>query len=155
MSGVSYSGERLEEIPLAGGCDEHLRGKAERGAAEARVAVERAVISILAMLTAGILELVRLHVIATRGFSIFRQVPQYFVISTGEVFTFVGQLEFFYDQAPDAMVRVGLWVADGGGLRRHRLGIRLGGGENRSDGGCLRLLRDRTQVERASLVHSG
>ncbi|KQK05026.2 hypothetical protein BRADI_2g17465v3 [Brachypodium distachyon] len=107
------------------------------------------------MLTAGILELVRLHVIATRGFSIFRQVPQYFVISTGEVFTFVGQLEFFYDQAPDAMVRVGLWVADGGGLCRHRLGIRLGGGENRSDGGCLHLLRDRTQVERASLVHSG
>jgi peptide/histidine transporter 3/4 len=30
-------------------------------------------------------------------------VPQYFIIGAAEVFTFVGQLEFFYDQAPDAM----------------------------------------------------
>ncbi|KAK1660307.1 hypothetical protein QYE76_048469 [Lolium multiflorum] len=35
--------------------------------------------------------------------SIFWQVPQYFIIGAAEVFTFVGQLEFFYDQAPDAM----------------------------------------------------
>jgi len=35
--------------------------------------------------------------------SIFWQVPQYFFIGCAEVFTFIGQLEFFYDQAPDAM----------------------------------------------------
>jgi solute carrier family 15 (peptide/histidine transporter), member 3/4 len=35
--------------------------------------------------------------------SIFWQVPQYFIIGAAEIFTFVGQLEFFYDQAPDAM----------------------------------------------------
>ncbi|KQK02639.1 protein NRT1/ PTR FAMILY 8.2 [Brachypodium distachyon] len=70
------------------------------------------VISIFAMLAAGILELVRLRSIAAHGLygkkdiipiSIFWQVPQYFVIGAAEVFTFVGQLEFFYDQAPDAM----------------------------------------------------
>jgi solute carrier family 15 (peptide/histidine transporter), member 3/4 len=35
--------------------------------------------------------------------SIFWQVPQYFIIGAAEIFNFVGQLEFFYDQAPDAM----------------------------------------------------
>ncbi|TKY48838.1 NRT1/ PTR FAMILY 8.1 [Spatholobus suberectus] len=35
--------------------------------------------------------------------SIFRQVPLYFTISCAEVFfTFVGKLEFFYEQARDA-----------------------------------------------------
>ncbi|KAK8953687.1 Peptide transporter PTR1 [Platanthera guangdongensis] len=70
------------------------------------------VISILAMLAAGILEVVRLRIIAkhnlydNKGFvpiSIFWQIPQYFIIGAAEVFTFIGQLEFFYDQAPDAM----------------------------------------------------
>jgi peptide/histidine transporter 3/4 len=31
-------------------------------------------------------------------FSIFWQVPQYFIIGAAEVFTFVGQIEFFHDQ---------------------------------------------------------
>ncbi|KAL9328975.1 hypothetical protein ACSQ67_003978 [Phaseolus vulgaris] len=35
--------------------------------------------------------------------NIFWQVPQYFLLGAAEVFTFVGQLEFFYDQSPDAM----------------------------------------------------
>jgi len=70
------------------------------------------VISIFAMLAAGILEVVRLHIIARDNLydskdslpmSIFWQVPQYFIIGAAEVFTFIGQLEFFYDQAPDAM----------------------------------------------------
>ncbi|XVF54689.1 hypothetical protein PTKIN_Ptkin05aG0201000 [Pterospermum kingtungense] len=35
--------------------------------------------------------------------SIFWQIPQYFLVGCAEVFTSIGQLEFFYDQAPDAM----------------------------------------------------
>ncbi|XP_077215202.1 protein NRT1/ PTR FAMILY 8.1-like [Tasmannia lanceolata] len=69
------------------------------------------VISILAMLSAGILELVRLRMVKEHNYyeretlpmSIFWQVPQYFIVGAAEVFTFIGQLEFFYDQAPDAM----------------------------------------------------
>ena len=70
------------------------------------------VVSMFAMLAAGVLELVRLRTIAQRGLygendvvpiSIFWQVPQYFIIGAAEVFVFVGQLDFFYDQAPDAM----------------------------------------------------
>ncbi|VAH72051.1 unnamed protein product [Triticum turgidum subsp. durum] len=36
-------------------------------------------------------------------FSMVAAVPQYFIVGAAEVFVFVGQLEFFYDQAPDAM----------------------------------------------------
>ncbi|KAJ4704493.1 protein NRT1/ PTR FAMILY 8.1-like [Melia azedarach] len=69
------------------------------------------VISIFAMLTAGILEVIRLDIVKRNNYydleyiplSIFWQVPQYFLIGCAEVFTFIGQLEFFYDQAPDAM----------------------------------------------------
>jgi peptide/histidine transporter 3/4 len=68
-------------------------------------------ISILSMLSAGILELVRLRMVRRHNYyelehmsmSIFWQVPQYFLIGCAEVFTFIGQLEFFYEQAPDAM----------------------------------------------------
>lgn len=76
------------------------------------------VISVFAMVVAAVLEIQRLK-IAERdgvagnpgdadpkpvdGISIFWQIPQYFLIGAAEVFTFVGQLEFFYDQAPDAM----------------------------------------------------
>ncbi|KAE8689739.1 Protein NRT1/ PTR FAMILY 8.3 [Hibiscus syriacus] len=35
--------------------------------------------------------------------SIFWWIPQYFVVGCAEVFTFFRQIEFFYDQAPDAM----------------------------------------------------
>ncbi|XP_044968816.1 protein NRT1/ PTR FAMILY 8.2-like [Hordeum vulgare subsp. vulgare] len=70
------------------------------------------VVSIFSMVAAGVLELVRLRTIARHGLygeddivpiSIFWQVPQYFIVGAAEVFVFVGQLEFFYDQAPDAM----------------------------------------------------
>lgn len=68
-------------------------------------------ISIFAMLSAGILELVRLRMVRMHNYyelehmpmSIFWQVPQYFLIGCAEVFSFIGQLEFFYEQAPDAM----------------------------------------------------
>ncbi|KAI3830019.1 hypothetical protein L1987_04151 [Smallanthus sonchifolius] len=69
------------------------------------------VISILAMLSAGTLEVIRLGIVKRNDYynqehmpmSIFWQVPQYFLIGCAEVFTFIGQLEFFYDQAPDSM----------------------------------------------------
>lgn len=70
------------------------------------------VVSIIAMLVAGIVEVIRLHVVARDNLydskdyvpmSIFWQVPQYLIIAVAEVFTFIGQLEFYYDQAPDAM----------------------------------------------------
>ncbi|XVF55127.1 hypothetical protein PTKIN_Ptkin06aG0011300 [Pterospermum kingtungense] len=69
------------------------------------------VISVFAMLAAGTLELVRLREVKKHKYyelkhmpmSIFWQVPQYFIIGCAEVFTFIGQLEFFYEQAPDAM----------------------------------------------------
>ena len=68
-------------------------------------------ISVFSMLAAGILEVVRLDMVKRHNYyerktipiSIFWQVPQYFLIGCAEVFTFIGQLEFFYDQAPDAM----------------------------------------------------
>ncbi|CAN6196586.1 unnamed protein product [Urochloa humidicola] len=69
-------------------------------------------ISVLAMIAAGALEVVRLRVAAATGMldsaaylpiSIFWQVPQYFIIGAAEVFTFIGQIDFFYDQAPDKM----------------------------------------------------
>lgn len=68
-------------------------------------------ISIFAMVAAAILEVIRLRMVRRHNYyelkevpmSIFWQVPQYFLIGCAEVFTFIGQLEFFYEQAPDAM----------------------------------------------------
>lgn len=68
-------------------------------------------ISIFSMVAAAILELIRLKMVRRHNYyqleeipmSIFWQVPQYFIIGCAEVFYFIGQLEFFYEQAPDAM----------------------------------------------------
>lgn len=43
------------------------------------------------------------HELETVAMSVFWQVPQYLLIGLSEVFTSIGQLEFFYDQAPDVM----------------------------------------------------
>ncbi|KAF3439538.1 hypothetical protein FNV43_RR17816 [Rhamnella rubrinervis] len=67
-------------------------------------------ISIFSMIAAALLELKRLEIVRRHNYyeyehmptSIFWQVPQYFLIGCAEVFTFIGQLEFFYEQAPDA-----------------------------------------------------
>ncbi|CAL4951410.1 unnamed protein product [Urochloa decumbens] len=70
------------------------------------------IISTFSMLAAGVLEVVRLRVVARHGLygekdvvpiSIFWQTPLCFIIGFAEVFTNVGLMEFFYDQAPDAM----------------------------------------------------
>ncbi|KAL6203362.1 hypothetical protein ACLB2K_027062 [Fragaria x ananassa] len=68
-------------------------------------------ISIFSMVSAAILELIRLRKVKENNYyddehmpmSVFWQSPQYFLIGAAEVFTFIGQLDFFYDQAPDAM----------------------------------------------------
>ncbi|KAK7287474.1 hypothetical protein RIF29_00754 [Crotalaria pallida] len=69
------------------------------------------VISIISMIVAGILEVIRLDVVWKNNYydretipmTIFWQVPQYFLIGAAEVFTNIGQMEFFYGEAPDAM----------------------------------------------------
>lgn len=69
------------------------------------------VISVLAMVSAAIVEVVRLGIVKRHALydntdipmSVFWQIPQYMIIGCAEVFTFIGQLEFFYDQAPDSM----------------------------------------------------
>ncbi|KAA8532388.1 hypothetical protein F0562_032357 [Nyssa sinensis] len=69
-------------------------------------------ISILAILAAALVEIWRLDLARALNLvdkdvevplSIFWQIPQYALLGAAEVFTFIGQLEFFYDQSPDAM----------------------------------------------------
>ncbi|KAJ0788191.1 putative bacterial ABC-type protein transporter [Helianthus annuus] len=68
-------------------------------------------ISIFSMVCAGVLEVIRLEMVSRNNYyelehipmSILWQVPQYFLVGCAEVFTFIGQLEFFYEQAPDSM----------------------------------------------------
>ncbi|XP_062187199.1 protein NRT1/ PTR FAMILY 8.2-like [Phragmites australis] len=99
-------------VPLARRVTGHGRGFTQL----ARMGVGLVVLAV-AMLAAGTLEVERRRVIARHGMydsntgadgaylplSIFWQVPQYFVVGASEVFTFIGQMEFFYHQAPDAM----------------------------------------------------
>ncbi|CAO2827590.1 unnamed protein product [Amaranthus hypochondriacus] len=68
-------------------------------------------ISILAMVSAAIVEIKRLRIAEELGlveerveipYSILWQIPQFFLVGAAEVFTCVGQVEFFYDQSPDA-----------------------------------------------------
>ncbi|KAG5554108.1 hypothetical protein RHGRI_011848 [Rhododendron griersonianum] len=69
-------------------------------------------ISTLCMSAAALLEMKRLSIAKSQGLihedvpvplSILWQIPQYFLLGAGEVFTFIGQKEFFYNQSPDAM----------------------------------------------------
>lgn len=69
-------------------------------------------LSIFCMAAAAVVEIKRLQLARDLGLvdeavavplSIFWQVPQYFLLGAAEVFTFIGQYEFFYDQSPDAM----------------------------------------------------
>lgn len=75
------------------------------------------VIAIIAMISAGVVELFRLKH-AQKGktctscksassLSIFWQIPQYVLIGASEVFMYVGQLEFFNGQAPDGLKSFG------------------------------------------------
>jgi peptide/histidine transporter 3/4 len=75
------------------------------------------VFSILAMLVAALVERRRVQVAREYGLlddpdttipmSIFWLIPQYFRRGSTEIFTQVGQLEFFYNEAPDRMQSLG------------------------------------------------
>ncbi|KAJ3685175.1 hypothetical protein LUZ61_014339 [Rhynchospora tenuis] len=68
--------------------------------------------SILAMVSAALVEIKRLEIAQELDLthekvevpmSILWQIPQYAFVGAGVVFTSIGQIEFFYDQSPDAM----------------------------------------------------
>ncbi|XP_052202942.1 protein NRT1/ PTR FAMILY 8.2-like [Diospyros lotus] len=59
-------------------------------------------ISIFAMVSAALVEnRRRLHSPEPKSMTVFWLLPQFFLIGSAEVFTYVGQLEFFYDEATD------------------------------------------------------
>ncbi|XP_015893998.3 protein NRT1/ PTR FAMILY 8.3-like isoform X1 [Ziziphus jujuba] len=69
-------------------------------------------ISVICMSIAALVEIKRLQLAKALGLiheevavplSILWQIPQYVLLGSAEVFTFIGQHEFFYEQAPDAM----------------------------------------------------
>ncbi|XP_042503187.1 protein NRT1/ PTR FAMILY 8.3-like [Macadamia integrifolia] len=84
----------------------------ERGFSELQRMGIGLVLSILAMTAAAMVEHKRLEVAIAFDLvdhsvpvpvSILWQIPQYFLVGAAEVFTFIGHLEFFYNQSPDAM----------------------------------------------------
>ncbi|KAK8549828.1 hypothetical protein V6N13_055394 [Hibiscus sabdariffa] len=69
-------------------------------------------ISCLCMSAAAVVEIRRLQLVkeldlvdkqVAAPISILWQIPQYFLLGAAEVCTFIGKLEFFYNQSPDAM----------------------------------------------------
>lgn len=58
-------------------------------------------VSIFALASAALVEKKRRDSYSPSDMSVFWLFPQYFLIGTAEVFTYVGQLEFFYDEATD------------------------------------------------------
>lgn len=63
-------------------------------------------LSILGIASAAIVEIARLGQAETKtavSLTVFWQIPQFFILGAAEVFYFIGQLEFFYDQSPDSM----------------------------------------------------
>lgn len=84
----------------------------ERGFSELQRTGIGLFISILAMVSASLVEIKRLQIAEAEGLihqnvavpmSIFWQIPQYGLVGAAEVFTAIGQVEFFYEQSPDAM----------------------------------------------------
>lgn len=68
------------------------------------------IVGMLAMVAAALVEIYRLKEVHNKivpdspsSLSIFWQIPQYALIGASEVFMYVGQLEFFNSQAPDAL----------------------------------------------------
>ena len=92
-----------------------LKGTKARGLTELQRMGIGLIIAIMAMVAAGIVECFRLkyaqkdcpHCQSSSSMSIFWQIPQYVLIGASEVFMYVGQLEFFNDQAPDGLKSFG------------------------------------------------
>ena len=71
------------------------------------------VLSVVSMIIAALVEVKRTNTAkeyglldnsrATIPMSVFWLVPQYFTFGIADMFTYIGVLEFFYDQAPDSM----------------------------------------------------
>lgn len=94
-------------VPIA----RRFTGK-ERGFSELQRMGIGLFLSVLCMSAAAIVEIKRLQLARDLDLvdeavavplSIFWQIPQYFILGAAKIFTFIGQLEFFYDQSPDAM----------------------------------------------------
>ncbi|KAH1040484.1 hypothetical protein J1N35_042227 [Gossypium stocksii] len=84
----------------------------ERGISELQRMGIGLFISVLCMSAAALVEIKRLQLAKELDLvdkqvavpiNILWQIPQYFLLGAAEVCTFIGQLEFFYDQSPDAM----------------------------------------------------
>ncbi|KAK6918146.1 Proton-dependent oligopeptide transporter family [Dillenia turbinata] len=92
-----------------------LKKKSSKGLTELQRTGIGLVIAILAMISAGIVELFRLKYAnkdctnceSASSLCIFWQIPQYMLIGASEVFMYVGQLEFFNGQAPDGLKSFG------------------------------------------------
>ncbi|MCO5577604.1 hypothetical protein L7F22_031435 [Adiantum nelumboides] len=75
-------------------------------------------LSIICMMTAALVEMRRLKIVedyglqndsnATVPMSVFWLTPQYMIYGMADVFTIVGEQEFFYDQVPDSMRSLGM-----------------------------------------------
>ncbi|KAJ7568835.1 hypothetical protein O6H91_01G050200 [Diphasiastrum complanatum] len=73
--------------------------------------------SVLAMITAALVERHRIAVVVAHNLldkpkaivpmSVFWLLPQYAILGIGEVFAYIGQLEFFYKESPDGMRSIG------------------------------------------------
>ncbi|EFJ07639.1 hypothetical protein SELMODRAFT_429656 [Selaginella moellendorffii] len=88
-----------------------LTGK-ERGITNLQRMGTGKVVVTTAMVCAAVVEIFRLKSVARTNsaplLSVFWQLPQYFLVGLSEVFAYIGQLDFFYEQSPDAMRGVGL-----------------------------------------------
>ncbi|GJN30811.1 hypothetical protein PR202_gb19148 [Eleusine coracana subsp. coracana] len=98
--------ERLV-VPIA----RRFTGK-ERGFSELQRMGVGLFVSTIAVAVAALIEIQRLQIARAEDLthqkvpvpmSILWQAPQYLLIGVGEVFTSIGQAEFFYNQSPDAM----------------------------------------------------
>ncbi|KAL6867540.1 hypothetical protein ACP4OV_015564 [Aristida adscensionis] len=84
----------------------------ERGFSELQRMGVGLFVSTVAVAVAAVVEIKRLQIARAEGLiyqkvpvpmSILWQAPQYLLVGVGEVFTSIGQAEFFYNQSPDAM----------------------------------------------------
>ncbi|XP_016478349.1 protein NRT1/ PTR FAMILY 8.2-like [Nicotiana tabacum] len=81
----------------------HLRSKTghERGITSLQRIGVGLFVSIFALMSAALVERMRRQSSNPTSLSIFWLFPQFFLVGTAEVFSYVGQLEFFYDEATD------------------------------------------------------